>query len=520
MELRRRRQASRTAFGIVEPNGEYGGRLVRTITHAGSEWVETDQEPDVLVPVKLEPFITKHKRFKIALGGRGGAKSMGFGNILTAFSKDYREKALCLREMQNTIEDSVHALLAAIIRRRGWDSFEVQANSILLDDEEMFKYRGIARNPDGVKSMYGFKRGWVEEAQVLSHKSLEILTPTLREAGSELWFSLNPGSSADPMSQRFLEPYMKHLLRDKYYEDDLHLIVWMNYDDNPWHRELEDERAFDEQNMSDAGYRHKWLGFYDDEVENALIPAEWFDACIDAHTKLGFSGSGAVIAAYDPSDLGPDDKGFAVRHGPVVLDVVANPSGDVNEGTDWAIQKALDYGADWFTWDGDGMGISLKRQIDQALDGKKVEYKIFRGSESPDEPDSQYVDTTSYRSNTQYKSNKDTFHNKRAQYYVWLRDRMYSTYRAVEHGEYINPDDMISLSSEIKCMEQLRSEVCRLPIKPNASGKIQLLSKVEMAKKPYELPSPNLADALMMSMFKPSRVNRERVKIKFQGWGS
>ena len=54
-------------------------------------------------------------------------------------------------------------------------------------------------------------------------------------------------------------------------------------------------------------------------------------------------------------------------------------------------------------------------------------------------------------------------------------------------GEYINPAEMISLSSEIKCMDQLRAEVCRIPLKPNSSGKIQILSKVEMAKKPYEL---------------------------------
>ena len=50
-------------------------------------------------------------------------------------------------------------------------------------------------------------------------------------------------------------------------------------------------------------------------------------------------------------------------------------------------------------------------------------------------------------------------------------------------GEYINPAEMISLSSEIKCMDQLRAEVCRIPLKPNSNGKIQILSKVEMAKK-------------------------------------
>ena len=74
-----------------------------------------------------------------------------------------------------------------------------------------------------------------------------------------------------------------------------------------------------------------------------------------------------------------------------------------------------------------------------------------------------------------------------------------------------------SLSSSIKTLDQLRSEVCRIPRKYNSSGKIQIMSKQEMAKKPYELPSPNLADALMMAMYYP-KPKAEAVNINFVGW--
>jgi phage terminase large subunit len=84
-------------------------------------------------------------------------------------------------------------------------------------------------------------------------------------------------------------------------------------------------------------------------------------------------------------------------------------------------------------------------------------------------------------------------------------------------GEYVNPDDMISLRSDIDCLEALRAEVCRIPLKPNSNGKIQILSKVDMQKKPYQLPSPNLADSLMMSMVMPT-IKRQATKIHFQGW--
>jgi len=63
-------------------------------------------------------------------------------------------------------------------------------------------------------------------------------------------------------------------------------------------------------------------------------------------------------------------------------------------------------------------------------------------------------------------------------------DRFYNTYLAVEKGKYIDPDNMVSLSSDIECLDQLRAEVCRIPQKPNGNGKIQILSKEEMKKKP------------------------------------
>ena len=280
---------------------------------------------------------------------------------------------------------------------------------------------------------------------------------------------------------------------------------------------LEQERAHDEATLSRALYEHIWLGKFYDEVEGCIIPVKWFDACIDAHKKLGFKGEGALIAAYDPSDEGEDAKGYCLRHGSVVLDVQENEHGDVAQGTDWALDLAIQARADWFGWDCDGLGISLKRQVDTALQGKKIDYYMFRGSETPDDPDLDYVDVTTFDSGKR-KTNRETFINKRAQYYWALRDRMYATYRAVNNGEYIDPDNMISLSSEIASIDQLRSEVCRIPIKRNNNGKIQIMSKLEMSKKPYQLPSPNMADALMMSMYRPAAKIAVK-KINFTAWG-
>ena len=473
--------------------------------------------PKMLIPRKLLPFAQKPKRFKIAIGGRGSGKSMTIADLCLMDAQTKGIKVGCFREFQNSIDDSVHSLLTEEVSRLGLQGFDCQQSKILYEGEEVFKFRGLARNVEGIKSMHGFDRFWIEEGATISFDSLKALVPTLRTDGSEIWISANPRSSADPFSQRFIKPFEKELLKNGYYEDDLHLIVWINYNDNPMFPDvLEQDRKHDEKHLSKALYNHIWLGHFYDEVDNSIISVDWFDAAIDAHKKLGFKSEVAVIAAFDPSDEGADSKGFALRHGSVIVDVAEMTTGDSADGADWALDRAINSGADWFTWDCDGLGIALKRQIEKGLEGKKIDYFMFRGSQEPEHANEHY-EPSGASDRSKRKTNKETFLNRRAQYYWRLRDRFFNTYRAVVKGEYINPDDMISLDSSIDCLDQLRAEVCRIPLKRNNNGKIQIMSKLEMSKKPYELPSPNLADALMMSCFIPE-IKTEIETITFEAW--
>lgn len=455
--------------------------------------------PDMQLPRKLLPFIQKKKRFKIAIGGRGSGKSMSIADVCLMDAQTKKIKTACFREFQNSIDDSVHSLLSDEISRLGLQGFDIQNNKILYNGDEAFKFKGLARNPESVKSMHGFKRFWVEEAQTISGKSLKALTPTLREADSEIWMSANPQSSADPFSQRFIKPFEKDLIKGGYYEDDLHLIVVINHSDNPLFPEvLRQEMEHDKNNLSTAEYLHIWEGHFNDEVEGSIIPVDWFNAAIDSHVKLGFKPKGAVIAAFDPSDEGGDAKGFALRQGSVLLDARESYLGDVNEGCDWAVNLAQSANCDLFVWDCDGLGVSLKRQISQSFQGKKVSEVMFKGSESPDNPNVLYDGG---------KSNDNTFRNKRAQYYWLLRDRFYKTYRAVTKSEYIDPDELISISSNIEDIDTLRAEICRIPKKPNNNGLIQIKSKLDM--KSMGIMSPNMADSVMMLMGEPETDNSD-----------
>ena len=241
-----------------------------------------------------------------------------------------------------------------------------------------------------------------------------------------------------------------------------------------------------------------------DSVDNALVMSEWFDACIDAHIKLGFEPRGARIASHDPSDLGPDSKGYVFRHGNVFLDIQEMETGTVNEGGHWAAKLAIEHGADYFTWDCDGMGAALAEQMSADFEGKGTVLEMFKGSESPDNAKLIYQPALKAPIENQ-RSIGDTFSNKRSQYYFDFRDRCYRTYRAVVHNEYHDPDTLISFSSEIELLSKFRSELCRMPIKDdNGNGLFALYTKQQMKSK-FKIASPNLSDAGMMSLrYKPA----------------
>lgn len=464
------------------------------------------------LPQKLAPFLTKRKRYKVAFGGRGGAKSTCFADMLAHCAQVYGDKIGCLREYQNSLDDSVYSLLETEIKRIGIPGFNILKNRIEHESGGSFKFKGLSRSIDSVKSMHGFKKFWLEEGQFITKQSLKILTPTLREAGSELWISANTMSREDAFSQRFIVPFENELDKNGFYEDDLHYIVKINYYDNPWFPDvLEQERANDFKTLPRAEYDHIWLGAYNDSVENTIVKAEWFDACIDAHKELGFKPLGIRVCGFDPSDIGADPSGLIYRHGSVILDIQEFDEGDINESGDWATGKAIELGTDLFSWDCDGMGVGLNRQIDDAFEGKDIRIQQFKGSTKVDFPKAIFK-PASKTNIVDQKTNEEALKNKRAQYYYLLSERIYKTYRAIAFGDYYDSDELLSIDSSLELIPKLRSEICRIPKKPNANGFFELYTKKEMKTK-FKIKSPNLADAGMITTrVMPIRINPANVK--------
>lgn len=491
---------------------------------------------------KFEPVLTSKKRVIILVGGRASTKTTFVADLGLA---ETAQGAIwcCSREFQNSINDSVHRTMMDERERCGFEGFSVKNNQLIHESGGRAFYKGLARNIESLKGMLsGVDVLWIEEGETITEDTLRVLTASLRVSAKDaqklldgeiteeefkmprIIITMNRRSREDAIAKTYLARAEPDLERYGIYEDENCLIIQANYTDMPkkWFMAsgLETERRDDLKRMSRAEYEHKWHGRYLEDVENAIIQVEWFEAAIDAIHKLGIKDHGAatgcVVGAFDPSDTGPDPKGYAFRRGIHYFDIgeVEGPEGeDGNQACDYVTALARQHDCELFTWDGDGMGALLRQQIHDSF--RRCQIEMFKGSNTPDNPDLPYEGAWAEGQ----KTNKQLFFNKRAQYYTILAEKFYATYRAVELKEYIDPHDLISIDSNIKKLNKLRAEVCRIPRKVNAStGKIQIMSKDEMKRK-YKIDSPNMADCLMMSQITPD-VTKTSTKVEFESfWG-
>ena len=202
-------------------------------------------------PVFL-PLWRSKARYKGAWGGRASGKSHDRAEHLIISCLQGHTRAVCLREVQNSIKDSVKQLLEDKIRDLGQESlFDVVENEIRGPHDSLIIFKGLqSYNSHNVKSLEGFGIGWVEESQTISQRSLDILCPTFR-SNSELWFTWNPDQPEDAID-RFLR-------QDP---PDNSEVVYATYMDNPkFPEELLPDVERDKR-LSPDRYGHIWLGEY------------------------------------------------------------------------------------------------------------------------------------------------------------------------------------------------------------------------------------------------------------------
>jgi phage terminase large subunit len=248
----------------------------------------------VFVPLK------QPARYKGAYGGRGSGKSHEMASDLVEDCVQFPGlHAVCIREVQKSLSQSAKRLIEIKARELGVGSlFDPRKTEITTPGGGLIIFQGMQNHTaDSIKSLEGYDRAWVEEAQSLSARSLRLLRPTLRKPGSELWFSWNPQDPKDPVDE---------LLRGAEKPPGA-VVVNANWNHNPWFYEttLPEERLFDYRRDRDM-YAHVWDGAYEKNSEARVFKnwrVDWFD----------------VSTFRDVRILGGADWGFSVDPSVLVL---------------------------------------------------------------------------------------------------------------------------------------------------------------------------------------------------------
>jgi len=211
----------------------------------------------------FEPLL-EPSRYKGAWGGRGSGKSQFFADrlIIQALSQP-GFRALCCREIQKSLKESAKRLIESKIEEYELGAlFDVQSAEIKTPGGGLIAFAGLQdHTSESIKSYEGFDVAWVEEAQTVSNRSLNLLRPTIRKPKSELWFSWNPRFDTDAVDQ---------MLRGEETPSGA-VVVRANWNDNPWFpAELEQERQDCIRQQAEK-YDHIWEGGYAVVAEGAYF---------------------------------------------------------------------------------------------------------------------------------------------------------------------------------------------------------------------------------------------------------
>lgn len=272
---------------------------------------------DIPTAEVFEPLLYP-ARYKGAFGGRGSAKSHFMAGLLVdeCVAKP-GTRAVCVREVQKSLKESAMRLIQDKIEAYKAPGFRIKTDQIDTPGGGVILFQGLQdHTSESIKSLEGFRIAWIEEAQTLSARSLEMLRPTIRAPGSQIWASWNPRNATDPIDTFFrgLTP-----------PPDC-VVVRANYSDNPWFPpELEMERAHDER-TNPIRYAHIWLG----EYEPAAIGAIWDRLVLHTNRRHEAPEMKRITVSIDPAvsnetgsdehgiivaGLGVDDRGYVLEDG-------------------------------------------------------------------------------------------------------------------------------------------------------------------------------------------------------------
>ncbi len=323
---------------------------------------------DAEFPEKLKPLFEPH-RYKVAYGGRGGAKSWGYARALLILAASKKLRILCAREVQKSIKDSVHSLLSDQIQALGLGGhFEVLQTEIRGINGSQFLFAGLSSlTAESIKSFEGVDICWVEEARSVSKNSWNILIPTIRKdapfgpfgKGAEIWVSFNPELDDDETYKRFVVNPPPDSV-----------VMRINWEDNPWFPSVLMAEKDHLYKVDPETAKNVWGGECRPTVDGAIYGREVIQAIEDKRVRP---------VPYDPLlrvhtvwDLGWNDQmsiilaqrlGSEVR----IIDFIEDSHKTLSEYVAMLEKKPYRYGTDFLPHDGAAKNFQTGKSAQELL---------------------------------------------------------------------------------------------------------------------------------------------------------
>ena len=355
---------------VLSKKAEFHWLALTAEKHARSESTPEAIESRIRAEVPKLAFLFDQHPYKIAYSGRYATKSWSYARALADIGARQTKRILCARETQTSIKDSVHALLSDQIKLLGLSRYyNVQQASIVGTNGTQFAFAGLKHNIANIKSFEGFDIVWVEEAQNVSKASWEILIPTIRKEGAEIWVTFNPELATDDTYVRFVvnpPPGAQ--------------IVKMSWRDNRWLTQGM-RLKMDHLKASDPEmYEHVYEGATKSTVEGAIYQSE---------IRRAEQENRIARVPYDR--MHPVDTFWDLGFGDMVSIWFAQPVAfeyriiDYYENSHQAIDfylkvlqfKGYTYGTCVLPWDGGSKQLGTGRSIEELIRASGFKVKVL-----------------------------------------------------------------------------------------------------------------------------------------------
>jgi len=425
---------------------------------------------------KASKLVYDYFRVRTLYGGRSSSKTHEYASAGVKIASEHKTRFLCVRRFQNKIKESVYTVVKNKIDHLGLSGFDVQASSIYHNNGSEFVFYGIERNIDEIKSFEGADILWIEEAHNLTSDQWDILEPTIRKEGSEIWISFNPKYTNDFIYQNFV-----------IHPPEGSIVRLINYDENGYISNTMMKVINDLKSKDYDKYLHVYKGQPLSDEEQVIIKRSFIEAALDFHLETDLELGGKNTVGYDVADSGDDLNATVSANGSIAIKCDEWKGGeDELRKSAKRVKLTASKNDARIIYDSIGVGAGTGSTL---KDLSYYDYAPFNAGGKIVKPNRKYEGI----------KQKEYFSNLKAQAWWLVADRLRNTYDyRVNGNKNYKADELISISSDIKGLESLISELAT-PYKDfDKAGRVKVESKEDLKKRGIK--SPNKADAFIMAL--------------------